>query len=73
MTSDERALSLHVKSVNFEQAILPNSLAWLSLYLGGQVSRAELAKQLGPFRGGYSLIAAGKKNGRVDVEKLDLF
>ena len=63
--------TLHVKSVDFEDAILPNTLAWLSLYLGAQVPRAELARQLGPFRGGYSLTAVYKKDGRVDVEKVE--
>ena len=63
--------SLHVRFANAEQAILPNCLAWLSLYLGAQGSPAALAKQLGPFRGGYSLSTASKINGQMNVEKVE--
>jgi hypothetical protein len=63
--------TLHVKSVELADAILPNTLAWLSLYLGAQVSRTVLAQQLGPFRGGYSLTAVYKMDGRIDVEKVE--
>ncbi|HEY3311269.1 MAG TPA: hypothetical protein VGK00_06470 [Anaerolineales bacterium] len=63
--------SLHVRPVNFEDAILPNTLAWLSLYLGARISRSQLAAKLGPFQGGYSLTAVSKKGGQAGVEKLD--
>jgi hypothetical protein len=66
--------TLHVRSVEFENgAITPNTLTWLSLYLGTLVSRKALceATLLGPFYGGYSLTAAYKKDGRVSVEKVE--
>jgi len=63
--------TLHVRPLAFEDAILPNTLAWLSLYLGNQVTRQELAEQLGPFQGGYSLTAAHRQAGRVSVEKVE--
>jgi hypothetical protein len=63
--------TLHVRPLEFEDAILPNTLAWLSLYLGSQVTRQELATQLGPFQGGYSLTAAYKQAGQVSVEKVE--
>lgn len=63
--------TLHIKPVDFDNAILPNTLAWLALYLGMQTSREELAKYLGPFQGGYSLTAAHKKEGHVSVEKIE--
>lgn len=63
--------TLHVRPLTFEDAILPNTLAWLSLYLGTQVSRKDLAELLGPFLGGYSLTAVYKKDGQVSVEKVE--
>ena len=63
--------TLHVRPVDFEDAILPNTLAWLSLYLGPQVSRQELAQKLGPFQGGYSLTAVYKKDEQILVEKVE--
>jgi hypothetical protein len=63
--------TLHIKPVDFSDAILPNTLAWLALYLGAQTTREELAKRLGPFQGGYSLTAAYKKDGQVSVEKVE--
>jgi hypothetical protein len=63
--------TLHVKPVDFEAALLPNALAWLSLYLGTQVTREELARSLGPFQGGYSLTGLYKKDGRISVEKIE--
>lgn len=63
--------TLHVKPVDFDDSILPNTLAWLGLYLGTRTTRKELAKRLGPFRGGYSLTATYKKEGWVNVEKVE--
>ena len=63
--------TLHVRPAEFEDAILPNCLAWLSLYLGPQVSRRELAAQLGPFQGGYSLTCIYQQAGLVHVEKVE--
>ena len=63
--------TLHIKPVDFDDSILPNTLAWLGLYLGTQATREELAKCLGPFQGGYSLTAAHKKEERVSVEKIE--
>ncbi len=63
--------TLHVKPVDFEYAILPNTLAWLSLYLGTSFSREKLAKLLGPFQGGYSLTSVAQKDGQVSVEKIE--
>ncbi len=63
--------TLHVRSIDFKDAILPNTLAWISLYLGPQVSRQQLAQILGPFQGGYSLTAVYKKEGRIHVEKVE--
>jgi hypothetical protein len=63
--------TLHIKPVDFDDSILPNTLAWLSLYLGTQTTREELAKRLGPFQGGYSLTAAHKNEGQVSVEKIE--
>jgi hypothetical protein len=63
--------TLHVKPVDFEDGILPNTLAWLSLYLGTDVSRRELTGALGPFLGGYSLTGVAKQAGRVSVEKIE--
>ena len=63
--------TLHVRSAQLEEAILPNTLAWLSLYLGAQVSRQDLATQLGPFQGGYSLTGIYKKDGQICVEKVE--
>jgi hypothetical protein len=63
--------TLHVKPVDFDDSILPNTLAWLCLYLGTYTKREELAKHLGPFQGGYSLTATYKKEGQVSVEKIE--
>ncbi|MEI7846157.1 MAG: hypothetical protein WCK35_10170 [Chloroflexota bacterium] len=63
--------TLHVRPVDFEDAILPNALAWLSLYLGPLVSRKELAQKLGPFQGGYSLTAVYKIDDQILVEKVE--
>jgi len=63
--------TLHIRPLEFDDAILPNTLAWLSLYLGSQVTRQELAEQLGPFQGGYSLTAVYKRAGSVSVEKVE--
>jgi hypothetical protein len=63
--------TLHIRPIDFDDSILPNTLAWLGLYLGAQVSREELVKRLGPFQGGYSLTAVHKNDGQVDVEKIE--
>jgi hypothetical protein len=63
--------SLHPHEINSPDAILPNTFAWLSLYLGTSVTREELARELGPFSGGYSLTALGRVNGEVRVEKIE--
>ena len=70
--------SLHARQKDLEDAILPNTLAWLSLYLGAQGISSEhkgryanLVEILGPYQGGYSLTAHSKKNGLVSVEKVD--
>ncbi|RPH57372.1 MAG: GNAT family N-acetyltransferase, partial [Chloroflexi bacterium] len=63
--------TLHVKPFDGKDALTPNTLTWLSLYLGAQVSREELARQLGPFKGGYSLTGLSRKNGVVGVEKIE--
>ncbi len=63
--------TLHIKMVDFEDGILPNTLAWLSLYLGTRVPLVKLAKALGPFLGGYSLTGVYEKNNRVGVEKVE--
>jgi hypothetical protein len=63
--------SLHVRPLATEDGIPPNTLAWISLYLGARVSRKELAMQLGPFQGGYSLTAVYKEDGQVRVEKVE--
>jgi hypothetical protein len=63
--------TLHINHVDYDDAILPNTLAWLSLYLGSQVTREELAKCLGPFQGGYSLTTAHKKDRQVNIEKIE--
>ncbi len=63
--------TLHIKPVDFEDALMPNALAWLSLYLGTQVTREELSRSLGPFQGGYSLTALSKTGSKVGVEKIE--
>lgn len=63
--------TLHVRPAPSGGAILPNTLAWLSLYIGGQVSPGQLAERLGPFQGGYSLTSARREAGRVKVEKAE--
>jgi len=63
--------TLHVKNEEFSAALLPNTIAWLSLYLGTLVTRQELVSQLGPFQGGYSITAALKIDGRVSIEKIE--
>lgn len=63
--------TLHVRPLELDGALLPNTLAWLSLYLGAQVTRAKLARQLGPFAGGYSLTAVVRQNGPAQVEKVE--
>jgi hypothetical protein len=63
--------TLHIKPVDFEAAILPNTLTWLALYLGTRITRAELAKRLGPLQGGYSLTTVYKNKGQVSVEKIE--
>jgi hypothetical protein len=63
--------TLHVRPVEQAEALLPNTLAWLSLYLGNRISRAQLARQLGPFQGGYSLTTASQQAGGVSVEKVE--
>ena len=63
--------TLHIKPVEIGSPILPNTLAWLGLYLGTMTTREKLAKYLGPFQGGYSLTAAHKKGGQVSVEKIE--
>jgi len=63
--------TLHVRNVHFADGILPNTLAWLSLYLGAQISRRELATKLGPFLGGYSITGVCKSNSLVSVEKVE--
>jgi hypothetical protein len=63
--------TLHVRPLELTGALLPNTLAWLSLYLGPQVSRAELARQLGPFAGGYSLTTVSHQTGLAQVEKVE--
>jgi hypothetical protein len=63
--------TLHIKFIDDDDAILPNILTWLGLYLGAMVSREALAKCLGPFQGGYSLTSAYKTNRRISVEKIE--
>ncbi len=63
--------SLHVKFLNLGAATLPNTLAWLSLYLGTRVPKAELVRALLPFQGGYSLTALSKAEGVLCVEKVE--
>ncbi|MEI6291803.1 MAG: hypothetical protein WCP19_15390, partial [Chloroflexota bacterium] len=63
--------TLHVRSLEMENAILPNTLAWLSLYIGGKVPRVDLARQLGPFQGGYSLTSVHMDRGNIQVEKVE--
>ncbi len=64
--------TLHIRPLELSEPLLPNTLAWLSLYLGPQVSRAELAQQLGPFAGGYSLTTVSRQSGLVQVEKVEI-
>jgi hypothetical protein len=63
--------TLHIRPIDSNDAILPNTLAWVGLYLGTQTTREALAKCLGPFQGGYSLTAVFKNDGRVSVEKIE--
>jgi hypothetical protein len=46
-------------------------LAWLALYLGTYSTREKLAKNLGPFQGGYSLTTVCKNDGQINVEKIE--
>jgi len=63
--------TLHIKPADLDNSILPNTLAWLALYLGTYTTREKLVKSLGPFHGGYSLTALHKTDGQVDVEKIE--
>ena len=63
--------SLHARQKPLENAILPNTLAWISLYLGGLAGPQSLAEKLGPFQGGYSLMALSRREGIVSVEKVE--
>lgn len=63
--------TLHIQPADFEHSILPNTLAWLALYLGTYTTREELVKSLGPFQGGYSLTAVYKNNNHANVEKIE--
>lgn len=63
--------TLHVRPIPPGAAILPNTLAWLSLYLGGQVALGQLAEMLAPFQGGYSLTTVCKNDDLVGVEKVE--
>jgi hypothetical protein len=63
--------TLHIRQVDHISPILPNMLAWLSLYLGKQFSREELVRKLGPFQGGYSISAMAKMEEDICVEKVE--
>ena len=63
--------TLHIRPMEHEAALLPNTLAWLSLYLGKRADLEKLAKALGPFQGGYALTAVSRQAGQVRVGKLE--
>jgi hypothetical protein len=63
--------TLHIRWQDHETLLLPNTLAWLSLYLGMQFSREELVRVFGPFQGGYSMTAIAKDGILVAAEKVE--
>lgn len=64
--------SLHIKQSDDANAILPNTLAWISLYLGQVMSRQAIATELVPFAGGYSISAAYSMQENIHAEKVDV-